>query len=51
MDPKIFLGLLQKSKAVSGAVRCFSKWRAVFELVMELKCMDRLRRGGLVCDL
>lgn len=28
------LGLLQKSKATSGAVRCFSKLRAVFESVM-----------------
>lgn len=32
------LGLLQKLKATSGAVKCFSKLRAVFELVMELKC-------------
>lgn len=42
------LGLLLKSKAMSGAVRCFSKLRAVFELVMELKCQGRLRRGDLI---
>lgn len=45
------LGLLQKLKAVSRAVRCFSKLRAAFELVMELKCQGGLRRGDLICVL